>query len=56
MPSILCNCYHAKEDHKQLDLGFYTWCRYSEYGQCPCDCYTPMENLEYLEWKDEHKS
>lgn len=47
---IPCNCYHSQADHTQLELGFYTWCRYSEYGQCPCDCYTAMDNLAYLEW------
>lgn len=52
---IPCNCYHSRADHK--DLGgqqghFWTWCRYSEVGQCPCDYFTPMTNLEYLEYED----
>lgn len=64
MPDLPCNCFHAKEDHHPIiDCGydvkagqrasmvFYTWCRYSETGQCPCDAYTSMTNLEFLEWK-----
>lgn len=58
MDSLPCNCFHSKEDHKDLGTGrgegeFRTWCIYSEHGQCPCDCYTPMTNLEYLEFKAE---
>ena len=55
--SIPCNCYHSKLDHHILetyDNGTQTlfgWCRYSEIGQCPCDCFTRMDNLAYLEWK-----
>lgn len=47
----LCNCYHDKKDHHVIDDdgAFYTWCAYSEVGQCPCDAYTPMDNLQYLE-------
>ena len=55
MSNLPCNCFHLKEDHKDIGTNeegiFLTWCRYSEIGQCPCDYYTPMENLEYLEWK-----
>jgi hypothetical protein len=60
MNNLPCNCYHAKEEHKvfnnddmELDPDFRGWCIYSEYGQCPCDMYTPMDNLAYLEWKDQ---
>jgi len=57
---IPCNCYHSKADHKDLSSDgqehFWTWCRYSEIGQCPCDYFTPMGNLEYLEWiSDKHE-
>jgi hypothetical protein len=56
MPEIPCNCYHVKADHHNLGVkhgeDFITWCRYSEVGQCPCDCYTQMSNLEYLEYED----
>lgn len=52
MTDLPCNCYHSKEDHMQRQPGFYMWCRYSETGQCPCDFYTPMDNLEYLEHID----
>jgi len=55
VPEIPCNCFHSKADHK--DIGsenhqgvFITWCRYSEIGQCPCDYFVEMDNLEYLEW------
>ena len=58
MSALPCNCYHSKEDHKiftnddsYLDPDFRGWCIYSEVGQCPCDIYTPMSNLEFLEWK-----
>lgn len=53
MSDLLCNCYHAKDDHHTVDDDgkFYTWCRYSEVGQCPCDRYTSMTNLEYLEYE-----
>ena len=53
MAEIPSNCFHAKEDHKDLGIEdeFITWCQYSEIGQCPCDYFTPMGNLEYLEWK-----
>jgi len=53
MVELLCNCYHDMKDHKQLELGFYTWCRYSEVGQCPCDRFTQIDNLSYLEYKDQ---
>jgi hypothetical protein len=46
-----CNCYHFREDHMDKELNHLTYCRYSEYGQCPCDYYTPMTNLEFLEFK-----
>jgi hypothetical protein len=58
MSEILCNCFHSKLDHHILevyDTGAQTlfgWCVYSEYGQCPCDSFTPMDNLEYLEYED----
>lgn len=54
---IPCNCFHPREDHKQFSADdriandFYSWCRYSEIGQCPCDAFTLMDNLAYLEWK-----
>lgn len=55
MSEIPCNCYHQKKDHKDLgtneDGEFISWCVWSEIGQCPCDYFTPMDNLEYLEWK-----
>jgi hypothetical protein len=53
MAEIPCNCFHTKADHKNLgdpDAEFLTWCRYSEIGQCACDYFTPMGNLEYLEY------
>jgi len=54
VPEIPCNCFHSKADHKNLgtmdDQPFYTWCRYSEIGQCPCDYFTEMDNLMYLEF------
>lgn len=54
MAEIPCNCYHVKGDHKIVAMFSYDqkilWCRYSEIGQCPCDRYTEMDNLEYLEW------
>jgi hypothetical protein len=37
----------------ELDEDFRGWCVYSEYGQCPCDQYMPMDNLEFLEWKSD---
>lgn len=51
---IPCNCYHPKADHK--DLGdrfdeFTAWCKWSENGLCPCDYFTPLNNLEFLEYK-----
>lgn len=49
--SLTCNCFHERSDHRQREIGFFMWCLFSEYGQCPCDCYTPMDNLEWLEWK-----
>lgn len=57
MPEIPCNCYHSREDHKDLaskpEQEFRSWCRYSEIGQCPCDYFTPMTNLEYVEYMNE---
>jgi hypothetical protein len=59
--SLPCNCCHSKEDHHFFtgDDGiadkFYAWCRYSEDGQCPCDRYTSMTNLEYLEYLNEQR-
>lgn len=53
---IPCNCYHSAADHKDLGTHtqyFPTWCIYSETGQCPCDYYTQMSNIEFLEWKYE---
>ena len=55
--NLICNCWHSYADHKSIidiwGLGQTgkTWCIYSEYGQCPCDYYTSMTNLEYLEWR-----
>lgn len=58
-----CNCYHSYEDHKNLgnietyehgilveDRPAISWCIWSETGQCPCDIYSSMTNLEYLEY------
>jgi len=58
MGEMPCNCYHSREDHRDNSkyaggIEMYGWCLFSEYGQCPCDRYTPMDNLEYLEWKAE---
>lgn len=56
--SIPCNCYHSAEDHINLNDGempFFSWCRYSEIGQCPCDYFSPMTNLQYLEYKYDQK-
>ncbi len=53
-----CNCFHNKEDHLPIPDNYisksvyHRWCVYSEIGQCPCDYYTQMDNLEYLEWED----
>ena len=56
----LCNCYHLKQDHVTgyfaedgnfPNLESTRWCIYSETGNCPCDWYTPMTNLEYLEYQ-----
>ena len=57
--SNICNCYHSKEDHvRMINLNpkatrkrIIGWCRYSEYGQCPCDVFTEISNLEFLEYK-----
>jgi len=57
--SLPCNCGHSKEEHKltriplpgeSKDFLSLRWCIYSEFGKCPCDYYTEMNNLEYLEW------
>lgn len=60
MPEVPCNCFHMRADHKDLgnnEFGdFLTWCKYSEIGQCPCDYFTVMDNLEYLEWEYERKA
>lgn len=65
---LLCNCYHAYEDHKNLgsietyqhgilveDRPAISWCIFSEFGQCPCDIFTEMTNLEYLEYLYDNK-
>lgn len=52
--SIPCNCFHSIKDHKDFGNGefpFMAWCIFSEYGACPCDSWTPMTNLEYLDYK-----
>lgn len=59
---LLCNCFHTYEDHKTLgsietyERGILidvnpamAWCIWSETGQCPCDFFTEMNGLEYLE-------
>ena len=62
---LLCNCFHSFEDHYRIPYceegnrqvqNLITWCRYSEYGQCPCDTYTSMTNLEYLEYLYNNKA
>jgi hypothetical protein len=61
MNDLPCNCCHSKAEHHVFsrydDIAnrFYSWCMYSEYGACPCDAYTPMTNLEYLEFKNDAK-
>jgi len=49
MSDLPCNCYHTKLDHHVIEEDFASWCVWSEVGQCPCDSYTPMDNLQYLE-------
>jgi hypothetical protein len=54
MNQIPCNCGHSREDHKDLGShkqSFPTWCIYSETGNCACDYFTVMTNIEYLDWK-----
>ncbi len=53
MKAFPCNCGHSVEDHLHdygnigMDFG---WCIFSEFGQCPCDNYIAMDNLEFVEW------
>lgn len=51
MGEFPCLCGHSLMDHKEFELGFHGWCRYSEYRECPCDVFTVMNNLEYLEYE-----
>lgn len=50
-----CNCGHSRMEHTHIPGDCITYCKRQWSRECACDTFTPLSNLEYIEYKYDKK-